>query len=42
MMTAPSLRQGPRQYVIGADGRLLEWWEDLPEEDAGQRHLSFL
>ncbi|MFF2546160.1 glycoside hydrolase N-terminal domain-containing protein [Kitasatospora sp. NPDC058063] len=26
----------------GADGRLLEWWEDLPEEDPGHRHLSHL
>ncbi|MGW3233397.1 glycoside hydrolase family 95 protein [Kitasatospora sp. NPDC001095] len=25
-----------------ADGRLLEWWEDLPEEDPGHRHLSHL
>ncbi|MEY9874595.1 alpha-L-fucosidase 2 [Streptacidiphilus sp. MAP12-33] len=24
------------------DGRLLEWWEDLPEEDPGHRHLSLL
>ncbi|MFI9162507.1 glycoside hydrolase family 95 protein [Kitasatospora aureofaciens] len=23
-------------------GRLLEWWEDLPEEDPGHRHLSHL
>ncbi|MER5639066.1 glycoside hydrolase family 95 protein [Kitasatospora sp. NPDC002227] len=23
-------------------GRLLEWWEDLPEEDPGHRHLSLL
>ena len=31
-----------RRPVTGADGRLLEWWEDLPEEDAGHRHLSHL
>ncbi|WP_369148599.1 glycoside hydrolase N-terminal domain-containing protein [Streptomyces sp. R44] len=24
------------------EGRLLEWWEDLPEEDPGHRHLSHL
>ncbi|GAA1963563.1 glycoside hydrolase family 95 protein [Kitasatospora viridis] len=24
------------------DGRLLEWWEDLPEEDPGHRHFSHL
>ncbi|HZU56006.1 MAG TPA: glycoside hydrolase family 95 protein [Actinocrinis sp.] len=31
-----------RRPATGADGRLLEWWEDLPEEDAGHRHLSHL
>ena len=31
-----------RRPAIGADGRLLEWWEDLSEEDAGHRHLSHL
>ena len=31
-----------RKPAIGADGRLLEWWEDLPEEDPGHRHMSFL
>lgn len=25
-----------------AHGRLLEWWEELPEEDPGHRHLSHL
>ncbi|RAG86710.1 glycoside hydrolase family 95 protein [Streptacidiphilus pinicola] len=31
-----------RRPAVGADGRLLEWWEDLPEEDPGHRHLSHL
>jgi alpha-L-fucosidase 2 len=31
-----------RKPVIGLDGRLLEWWDDLPEEDPGHRHLSHL
>ncbi|MFE9428809.1 glycoside hydrolase N-terminal domain-containing protein [Kitasatospora sp. NPDC006697] len=36
------LRSRLRPPAIGADGRLLEWWEDLPEEDPGHRHLSHL
>ena len=31
-----------RRPAVAADGRLLEWWEDLPEEDPGHRHLSHL
>ena len=31
-----------RRPAAGEDGRLLEWWEDFPEEDAGHRHLSHL
>ncbi|MEU6971892.1 glycoside hydrolase family 95 protein [Kitasatospora aureofaciens] len=31
-----------RPPPTGEDGRLLEWWEDLPEEDPGHRHLSHL
>ncbi|MFE5581281.1 glycoside hydrolase N-terminal domain-containing protein [Kitasatospora sp. NPDC056531] len=31
-----------RPPALGADGRLLEWREDLPEEDPGHRHLSHL
>ncbi|MFI9787280.1 glycosyl hydrolase family 95 catalytic domain-containing protein [Kitasatospora sp. NPDC051984] len=31
-----------RPPATTADGRLLEWWEDLPEEDPGHRHLSHL
>jgi alpha-L-fucosidase 2 len=31
-----------RPPATGDDGRLLEWWEDLPEEDPGHRHLSHL
>ncbi|PBC70347.1 hypothetical protein BX265_7764 [Streptomyces sp. TLI_235] len=31
-----------RPPALGADGRLLEWAEDLPEEDPGHRHLSHL
>ncbi|MET8540313.1 glycoside hydrolase family 95 protein [Kitasatospora sp. NPDC004799] len=31
-----------RPPSLGADGRLLEWREDLPEEDPGHRHLSHL
>jgi alpha-L-fucosidase 2 len=27
---------------LADDGRLLEWWQDLPEEDPGHRHLSHL
>jgi alpha-L-fucosidase 2 len=27
---------------VADDGRLLEWWDDLPEEDPGHRHLSHL
>ncbi|MFE0458814.1 glycoside hydrolase N-terminal domain-containing protein [Kitasatospora sp. NPDC058965] len=36
------VRDRLRRPALGADGRLLEWWEDLPEEDAGHRHLSHL
>ncbi|MBD0690388.1 glycosyl hydrolase family 95 catalytic domain-containing protein [Streptomyces sp. CBMA123] len=31
-----------RPPALGADGRLLEWRHDLPEEDPGHRHLSHL
>jgi alpha-L-fucosidase 2 len=31
-----------RHPALAADGRLLEWWQDLPEEDPGHRHLSHL
>ncbi|WP_051837091.1 glycosyl hydrolase family 95 catalytic domain-containing protein [Streptomyces sp. NRRL WC-3742] len=31
-----------RPPSLGADGRLLEWRDDLPEEDPGHRHLSHL
>ncbi len=31
-----------RPPALGADGRLLEWRDDLPEEDPGHRHLSHL
>lgn len=31
-----------RRPGTAADGRLLEWWDDLPEEDPGHRHLSHL
>jgi len=31
-----------RPPALGADGRLLEWAEELPEEDPGHRHLSHL
>ncbi|MER7581144.1 glycoside hydrolase family 95 protein [Kitasatospora sp. NPDC097691] len=31
-----------RPPTVAADGRLLEWWDDLPEEDPGHRHLSHL
>ncbi|MFJ8624998.1 glycosyl hydrolase family 95 catalytic domain-containing protein [Kitasatospora sp. NPDC093550] len=31
-----------RPPALGADGRLLEWRADLPEEDPGHRHLSHL
>ncbi|MFD8755788.1 glycoside hydrolase N-terminal domain-containing protein [Kitasatospora sp. NPDC059577] len=31
-----------RPPPTGGDGRLLEWWEDLPDEDPGHRHLSHL
>jgi alpha-L-fucosidase 2 len=31
-----------RRPALAEDGRLLEWWEDLPEEDPGHRHLSHL
>ncbi|WP_086829303.1 glycoside hydrolase N-terminal domain-containing protein [Streptomyces sp. NRRL B-24572] len=31
-----------RPPVTDGHGRLLEWWEDLPEEDPGHRHLSHL
>ncbi|MBD0737850.1 glycosyl hydrolase family 95 catalytic domain-containing protein [Streptomyces sp. CBMA29] len=29
-----------RPPATGVDGRLLEWWEDVTEEDAGHRHFS--
>jgi alpha-L-fucosidase 2 len=31
-----------RPPATGADGRLLEWSEDVPEEDPGHRHFSHL
>lgn len=31
-----------RRPALAEDGRLLEWWQDLPEEDRGHRHLSHL
>ena len=31
-----------RPLAVAEDGRLLEWWADLPEEDPGHRHLSHL
>ncbi|MFJ4189298.1 glycosyl hydrolase family 95 catalytic domain-containing protein [Kitasatospora sp. NPDC089509] len=31
-----------RPPATAADGRLLEWWRDLPEEDPGHRHFSHL
>ncbi|MEU4114189.1 glycoside hydrolase family 95 protein [Kitasatospora sp. NPDC028055] len=31
-----------RRPGLAADGRLLEWRDDLPEEDPGHRHLSHL
>ncbi|MEV7215557.1 glycoside hydrolase family 95 protein [Kitasatospora cineracea] len=31
-----------RPPATALDGRLLEWWEDLPEEDPGHRHFSHL
>ncbi|WP_327065004.1 glycoside hydrolase family 95 protein [Kitasatospora sp. NBC_01302] len=31
-----------RPPATGPDGRLLEWWADLPEEDPGHRHFSHL
>ncbi|MEZ0091792.1 glycoside hydrolase N-terminal domain-containing protein [Streptacidiphilus sp. EB129] len=37
-----AVRARLRRPAVGADGRLLEWWEDLPEEDPGHRHLSHL
>jgi alpha-L-fucosidase 2 len=37
-----SARARLRPPATAADGRLLEWWEDLPEEDPGHRHLSHL
>lgn len=40
--TLDAARDRLRKPAIGADGRLLEWWEDLPEEDAGHRHMSHL
>lgn len=36
------LRARLRRPGVGTDGRLLEWWDDLPEEDPGHRHLSHL
>ncbi|MFI8455427.1 glycosyl hydrolase family 95 catalytic domain-containing protein [Kitasatospora sp. NPDC085464] len=36
------LRARLRPPALGADGRLLEWRDDLPEEDPGHRHLSHL
>ena len=40
--TLDAARARLRAPKTGADGRLLEWWEDLPEEDPGHRHLSHL
>ncbi|WP_285739415.1 glycoside hydrolase family 95 protein [Kitasatospora phosalacinea] len=37
-----ALRARLRPPAVGADGRLLEWSEDLPEEDPGHRHFSHL
>ncbi|MFI1092684.1 glycosyl hydrolase family 95 catalytic domain-containing protein [Streptomyces sp. NPDC020917] len=31
-----------RQPGVAGDGRLLEWWEDVTEEEPGHRHLSHL
>jgi hypothetical protein len=31
-----------RPPKTNSSGRLLEWWEDLPDEDPGHRHLSHL
>ncbi|MFF9642996.1 glycosyl hydrolase family 95 catalytic domain-containing protein [Kitasatospora aureofaciens] len=36
------LRARLRRPGLAADGRLLEWRDDLPEEDPGHRHLSHL
>ncbi|MFF2078280.1 glycoside hydrolase N-terminal domain-containing protein [Kitasatospora sp. NPDC058162] len=36
------LRARLRPPALAADGRLLEWRDDLPEEDPGHRHLSHL
>ncbi|MBF9069879.1 glycoside hydrolase family 95 protein [Streptacidiphilus fuscans] len=35
-------RKRLRPPALADDGRLLEWREDLPEEDPGHRHLSLL
>ncbi|MEV4560718.1 glycoside hydrolase family 95 protein [Kitasatospora sp. NPDC049285] len=37
-----ALRARLRPLAIAADGRLLEWSQDLPDEDPGHRHLSHL
>ncbi|SEM51956.1 glycoside hydrolase family 95 protein [Streptacidiphilus jiangxiensis] len=37
-----AVRKRLRRPGVAADGRLLEWGEDLPEEDPGHRHLSHL
>nr|WP_051826521.1 hypothetical protein [Kitasatospora aureofaciens] len=37
-----TIRARLRPPRTDAQGRLLEWWEDLPEEDPGHRHLSHL
>ncbi len=36
------VRASLRRPAVAEDGRLLEWWQDLPEEDPGHRHLSHL
>ncbi|WP_051709043.1 glycosyl hydrolase family 95 catalytic domain-containing protein [Streptomyces sp. NRRL S-350] len=37
-----AVRARLRRPSLAADGRLLEWRDDLPEEDPGHRHLSHL
>ncbi|MFF3608368.1 glycoside hydrolase N-terminal domain-containing protein [Streptomyces sp. NPDC002463] len=40
--TLDAVRARLRPPRTDDEGRLLEWWEDLPEEDPGHRHLSHL
>ena len=41
-VTLDTARSQLRPPQVDREGRLLEWWEDLPEEDPGHRHLSHL